>query len=54
MINQTIIDIYVQPSNDWHLSDDIFDYNSTLNCSWVIHKYEGKQMEINVSFENPL
>jgi hypothetical protein len=53
-INSTNVDIYVEPSNDWHLWDDTFDANSTLNLTWVVDKYEAKQMDINVTFLNPL
>jgi hypothetical protein len=53
-INLTIVDIYVKPSNDWHLWDDTFDPTSSLNLTWAVDKYEGKQMDINITFLNPL
>lgn len=35
-INDTMLDIYVQPSLDWHLQDENFDVNSTLNLTWSV------------------
>ena len=53
-INRTMLDIYVKPSEDWHLDEESFDANSTLNFTWAAEKYEGQYLDLSLKFENPL
>jgi hypothetical protein len=41
-LNGTFLDIYVKPSNDWHLYEEGFEVYPKLNLTWVIDKYEKK------------
>jgi len=50
-INSTIIDLYIQPSNDWHLEKD-YDI-SKLNMTWWVIKYDLDYMEIQMNFSRP-
>jgi hypothetical protein len=54
-INETIADIYVMPSNNWHLYEDDGEYavDPNLNLTWVVHSYGNKTMKVNLSFLNP-
>jgi hypothetical protein len=50
-INSTNIDIYIEPSNDWHLEFS-FDI-SKLNFSWWVEEYKEDLMTIQLNFTNP-
>jgi hypothetical protein len=54
MINETVLDIYVQPSNDRHLDDDTFDANHTLNLTnWKVHNFQNRTLTLNMTFIYP-
>ena len=53
-INSTVLDIYVKPSNDWHLYDENFDANTTLNFTWEVETFEKDLMDLILNFTNPL
>lgn len=48
------MDIYVMPSNDWHLYIEPYDHNNTLNMTWVVDEYYNDTMIINITWFNPL
>jgi len=53
-INTTVLDVYIQPSNDWHLDDQNYEANSTLNFTWTVEAYEEDFMDLAMDFTNPL
>lgn len=53
-INSTVFDIYVKPSNDWHLYDENFDLNTTLNFTWTLETFGKDYMDLILNFTNPL
>ena len=54
LINSTLIDVYIQPSDDWHLYDESYIVNQTLNCTWEVSEYENSTMILNLTLLNPL
>ena len=51
--NKTLIEMYLNPANDWHLSKK--DYNlSRLNFTWNCTSYEKKTMKFDLIFNNPI
>ena len=52
-INETNIDFYIAPSNDWHLGETNFNILS-LNFTWNVTEYLQNYMKIKLTFNNPL
>lgn len=62
LINQDVVDIFVEPAQDRHLEEveegdrrrlEGFDMNS-LNLTWEVDKFEEKELVFNVSFNDPV
>lgn len=51
MINETVLDVYVEPAQDRHLEDN-FDL-STVNLTWSVIIYEGNLLQLQCYFNNP-
>ena len=54
LINDTMLNIYVKPSLDWHLEDDNFDVNSTLNLTWSVLEFKDDFLDLVLDFSHPL
>jgi hypothetical protein len=52
-INSTVADLYIIPSNNWHLYIDDFEVYPKLNATWVIDSYKGDLLILNITFLNP-
>jgi len=52
-INDTVIDLYIVPSNDWHLEKADFNM-STLNFTWHVVNYTGDTLDIKITFNAPI
>jgi hypothetical protein len=52
-INSTNADLYIVPSNNWHLDIDDFEVYPNLNATWVVDSYKKDLLIINVTFLNP-
>ena len=56
-INSTYLDLYIMPSEDWHVYDNTFSIdpqtnmtNPCLNFTWEVFKYKDDQMFFNLTF----
>ena len=50
--NRTLIDLYIQPNNDWHKRQS--NYNiSKLNFTWNCTYFKRKTMLVDLTFNNP-
>ena len=52
MLNETLVDIYMSPANDWHLWNEAYKPDD-LNLTWVVDTYEGDLLKINLTFFKP-
>lgn len=52
LINSTLIDMYIQPFEDWHLYEDGFNI-SLFNFTWKVISLEDDLMEIQLNFNHP-
>ena len=50
--NSSIMDIYVAPSNDWHLTESNFSID-VLNMTWNVTSFESDEMKISLGFHKP-
>lgn len=60
-INSTFLDLYIEPSEDWHLFDDPFSIDPatnmttpSLNFTWEVISYKRDQMVFNLTFIDPV
>ena len=53
-INETHLDIYVQPYADWHLEEHGFEVHPNLNLTWEVIEFNNTRMLIKVRFLNPV
>jgi hypothetical protein len=52
-INDTIIEMYVKPTDNWHKTKLQFD-RRLLNFTWKCLSYEGDTMILKLNFTNPI
>ena len=50
-INETVLDVYVKPALNRHLTDPTFD-NSSLEITWIPHSFTEYELVLNVTFKN--
>ena len=51
-LNDTIIDMYIEPYNNWTSWTSEFNL-TTLNFTWNVTSYNGKKLFIKLNFYNP-
>ena len=41
-IDSSIVDVYLKPSNDWHIYDEGFEVSPNLNFTWQVVEFNGR------------
>lgn len=52
-INDTIVDIYIVPQGNWHLTKPLFRME-WLNFTWNVTEYKGDELKIKMNFFHPI
>ena len=53
-INETHLDIYVQPYADWHIEEHGFEVEPNLNLTWEVIQFNNSRLLIYVKYLNPV
>ena len=53
-INNTLLDLYLKPFQDWHLEETNFEVEPNLNFTWEVVDYKKDRMLFQLKFEHAL
>lgn len=52
LIDDSVVDIYVRPSNQRQNEDDLIEASKNLNLTWVVDSFQDKTLRFDITFNN--
>mmetsp|Transcript_6152 Transcript_6152/g.9892 ORF Transcript_6152/g.9892 Transcript_6152/m.9892 type:complete len:366 (+) Transcript_6152:3401-4498(+) len=52
-LNSTLLDIYLEPAQNWHLEEGKDFSVDVLNLTWTVSSYEGTRLLLKLNFTSP-